>query len=110
MAQYPPGCNATYLGHAPGPLQAHFNLLTEALCISMGMKKSSQELKRDLNGIAVNLERTASEISRLAEQIKGVDVVAVLHLMNRLYRDADLLKAYTDEIRAGRIVRGKAES
>ena len=75
----------------------------------MGIKKSSAELKRDLKPVASNLERTAGEISKLAERIDGVDVVAVLHLMNRLYKDSDKLKAYADEIKGGRIVRGKAE-
>jgi hypothetical protein len=72
------------------------------------MKKSSLEFKRDLITIAGNLERTAGEISRLAESIEDVDVVAVLHLMNQQYRDADRLRAYVDEIRAGRISRAKA--
>ena len=49
------------------------------------------------------------EISKLAERIKDVDVVAVLHLMNRLYRDSDKLKAYADEVKDGRIVRGKPD-
>ena len=75
----------------------------------MGMKKSALELKRDLNTIAVNLERTAGEISRLAERVKDVEVVAVLHLMNQQYKDADRLRAYVDEIKAGRITRSKAE-
>ncbi|MDY7568088.1 hypothetical protein QN400_22575 [Pseudomonas sp. RTC3] len=75
----------------------------------MGIKKSAQELKRDLNNVACNLEQTAGEISRLAERINDVDVVAVLHLMNRLYKDSDRLKAYVDEIKSGRIVRNKAE-
>lgn len=75
----------------------------------MGMKKSALEFKRDLNAIAANLERTAGEISRLAERVKDVDVVAVLHLMNQQYKDADRLRAYADEIKAGRITRHKAE-
>jgi hypothetical protein len=75
----------------------------------VGIKKSSLELKRDLNNVAANLENTAGEISKLAERIKDVDVVAVLHLMNRLYKDSDRLKAYVDEIKEGRIVRAKAD-
>ena len=73
------------------------------------MKKSALELKRDLSTIAANLESTAGEISRLAERVNDVDVVAVLHLMNQQYKDADRLRAYVDEIRSGRITRAKAE-
>jgi hypothetical protein len=76
---------------------------------TVGMKKSALELKRDLSTIAANLESTAGEISRLAERVNDVDVVAVLHLMNQQYKDADRLRAYVDEIRAGRITRAKAE-
>jgi hypothetical protein len=76
---------------------------------TVGMKKSALELKRDLSMIAANLESTAGEISRLAERVNDVDVVAVLHLMNQQYKDADRLRAYVDEIRAGRITRAKAE-
>lgn len=75
----------------------------------MGMKKSALELKRDLSTIAANLESTAGEISRLAERVNDVDVVAVLHLMNQQYKDADRLRAYVDEIRVGRITRAKAD-
>jgi hypothetical protein len=76
---------------------------------TVAMKKSALELKRDLSTIAANLESTAGEISRLAERVNDVDVVAVLHLMNQQYKDADRLRAYVDEIRAGRITRAKAE-
>jgi hypothetical protein len=75
----------------------------------VGMKKSALEFKRDLSTIAANLESTAGEISRLAERVNDVDVVAVLHLMNQQYKDADRLRAYVDEIRAGRITRAKAD-
>ena len=77
--------------------------------MTVGIKKSALELKRDLNAIAANLESTAGEISRLAERVKDVDVVAVLHLMNQQYKDADRLRAYVDEIKAGRITRSKAD-
>lgn len=77
--------------------------------MNVGIKKSALEFKRDLSAVAGNLERTAGEISRLAERIKDVDVVAILHLMNQQYKDADRLRAYADEIKSGRITRAKAE-
>ncbi|EPJ88021.1 peptidase [Pseudomonas syringae] len=74
----------------------------------MALNKSTQELKRHLKGTAANLESTANEILKLAEQMSEVDVTAVLQLVNRLYGDADQLKAYADEVKAKRIVRNKA--
>lgn len=71
------------------------------------LNKSTQELKRHLKGTATNLEKTAEEILKLASQMKDVDVTAVLQMVNRLYSDADQLKAYADEVRAKRIVRAK---
>lgn len=73
----------------------------------MALNKPTQELKKHLRGTATNLESTANEILKLAEQMKDVDVTAILQLVNRLYGDADQLKAYVDEIRAKRIVRAK---
>lgn len=73
----------------------------------MALNKPNQELKRHLRSSAVNLESAANEILRLAGQMPGVDVTATLQLVNRLYSDADQLKAYADEIKDKRIVRTK---
>lgn len=74
----------------------------------MALNKPTLELKRHLKGTATNLESTANDILKLAEQMEDVDVTAILQLVNRLYSDADQLKAYADEVKAKRIVRGKA--
>jgi Asp-tRNA(Asn)/Glu-tRNA(Gln) amidotransferase C subunit len=74
----------------------------------MALNKPTLELKRHLKGTATNLETTANDILKLAEQMEDVDVTAILQLVNRLYSDADQLKAYADEVKAKRIVRGKA--
>lgn len=76
----------------------------------MALNKSTQELKKHLKGTASNLENTADEILKLASQMKEVDVTAILQLVNRLYSDADQLKAYADEIKAKKIVRAKPSS
>ena len=73
----------------------------------MALNKPTLELKRHLKGTATNLETTANDILKLAEQMEDVDVTAILQLVNRLYSDAEL-KAYADEVKAKRIVRGKA--
>jgi Asp-tRNA(Asn)/Glu-tRNA(Gln) amidotransferase C subunit len=74
----------------------------------MALNKPTLELKRHLKGTATNLETTANDILKLAEQMEDVDVTAILQLVNRLYSDADQLKAYADEVKAKRIVRAKA--
>ncbi|SQF98277.1 Uncharacterised protein [Paucimonas lemoignei] len=74
----------------------------------MALNKPTLELKRHLKGTATNLESTANDILKLAEQMQDVDVTAILQLVNRLYSDADQLKAYADEVKAKRIVRAKA--
>lgn len=73
----------------------------------MPLNKSTQELKKHLKGTAINLENTADEILKLAARMTEVDVTAILQMVNRLYSDADQLKAYADEIKARRIVRAK---
>ncbi|AHF67539.1 MULTISPECIES: hypothetical protein [Pseudomonas] len=75
----------------------------------MALNKPTQELKRHLKGTASNLEKTADEILKLASGMKDVDVTAILQLVNRLYGDADQLKAYVDEVKAKRIVRTKPQ-
>ncbi|MBX8497958.1 hypothetical protein [Pseudomonas cichorii] len=75
----------------------------------MALNKPTQELKRHLRGTASNLEKTADEILKLASDMKDVDVTAILQLVNRLYGDADQLKAYVDEVKAKRIVRTKPQ-
>ncbi|MCV4283044.1 hypothetical protein [Pseudomonas capsici] len=75
----------------------------------MALNKPTQELKRHLKGTASNLEKTADEILKLASDMKDVDVTAILQLVNRLYGDADQLKAYADEVKAKRIVRSKPQ-
>jgi len=74
----------------------------------MALNKPTLELKRHLKGTATNLESTANDILKLAEQMEDVDVTAILQLVNRLYSDADQLKAYADEVKSKRIVRAKA--
>lgn len=75
----------------------------------MGLKKPAAGLKLDLKDIADNLEHVSGELSKLAERIDGVDITAVLNLMSMLYCDADKLRAYAAEVKAGRIVQAMFE-
>ena len=75
----------------------------------MGLTKPNQELRRNLKKVSSNLEQAAIDVLRLAARANAEDAVAILHLVNRLYEDSDWLATYADEVKAGRIVRAKAE-
>ncbi|EXF95771.1 peptidase [Pseudomonas fluorescens HK44] len=75
----------------------------------MGLTKPEQDLRRDLKGIAFNLEQSCIDLGRLAQRISDADALELMQLVGRLYEDADRLTSYADEVKAGRIVRGKAE-
>ena len=75
----------------------------------MGLTKPNQELRRNLKKVSFNLEQTAIDVLKLGSRANAEDALAILHMLNRLYEDADWLAAYADEVKAGRIVRAKAE-
>lgn len=73
----------------------------------MGLNKPTQELRRDLKGIAFNLEQVCIVLGRLAQRIDGADGLAVMELVGKLYEDADRLVGYADEVKGGLVVRSK---
>ena len=79
----------------------------------MGPNKLEQDLKRDLQGVASDLKWSAVELLRIAERLSlagnEADAQAVLKMCTVFHSDEDRLTAYADEVKAGRIVRGKAE-
>lgn len=75
----------------------------------MGLTRPNQELRRNLEKVSFNLEQTAIDVLKLAENAGSADALAILRLVNQLYEDADWLAAYADEVKAGRIVRAKGE-
>lgn len=79
----------------------------------MTLDKPNQDLKRDLLGIASDLKWSAVELMRIAERLSlagnEVDAQAVLRLCTVFHADEDRLTGYADEVKAGRIVRGKME-
>ena len=78
----------------------------------MGLNKPEQDLKRDLQGIASDLKWSTVELMRIAERLSlagnEADAQAVLRMCQIFQTDEDRLTAYADEVKAGRIVRGKA--
>ncbi|MCU1750208.1 hypothetical protein [Pseudomonas sp. 6D_7.1_Bac1] len=73
----------------------------------MPFTKPNQELRRELKDVASSLEQAASEVLSLTKGCQGEEVTAVLKLIAKLYEDADRLAALADEVKAGKIVRGK---
>ncbi|MBV7550398.1 hypothetical protein KW849_29425 [Pseudomonas sp. PDM26] len=74
----------------------------------MALNKPNQELRRDLKAAAFSLEEAALEMFRLAKQRGDTELLEAMEMIEKLHEQADRLTAYTDEVKAGRIVR-KAE-
>ena len=75
----------------------------------MSLTKPNQQLRRDLKAIAFNLEQSCVDLGKLAEKLSDTDAVALMGLVGTLNEEADRLMGYADEVKAGRIVRGKAD-
>ena len=79
----------------------------------MPLTKPNQDLKRYLQGIASDLKWSAVELMRIAERLSlarnEADAQAVLRMCTVLHADEDRLAGYADEVKAGRILRGKPE-
>lgn len=79
----------------------------------MSLNKPSQELRRDLKGIASDLKWSAVELTRIAERLNlagnEADAQAILRMCRVLQDGEDRLAAYGDEVRDGVVVRAKAE-
>ncbi|MQT83955.1 hypothetical protein GHN92_05150 [Pseudomonas sp. FSL R10-2964] len=78
----------------------------------MSLTKPNQDLKRDLQGIASDLKWSAVELMRIAERLSlagnEADAQAVLKMCTVFHADEDRQTGYADEVKVGRIVRGKA--
>lgn len=79
----------------------------------MSLTKPNQDLKRDLQGIASDLKWSAVELMRIAERLSlagnEADAQAVFRMLTVFHDGEDRLAGYADEVKAGRIVREKAE-
>ena len=75
----------------------------------MPLNKPSQDLKRDLQGIASDLKWSVVELKRIAERLSQsgheADAQAVLKMCTVFQAGEDRLVGYADEVKAGRIVR-----
>lgn len=78
----------------------------------MGLNKSEQELRRDLQGIASDFKWSAVELMRIAERLSTAgnehDAQAILKMCVVFNAAEDKLAAFADEVKDGRIERANA--
>lgn len=75
----------------------------------MPLTKPNQQLRRELKELGFDLEQAATEVLNITKDCRDVDAIAVLKVIAKLYEHADRVAALADEVKEGRIVRGKAE-
>ncbi|WP_241802251.1 hypothetical protein [Pseudomonas corrugata] len=75
----------------------------------MGLNKSTQTLRHDLRGIAVDLQWFRLELLRIGEDLsllgKEIDAQAMLRISTTLLKNATRLDDYVEEVKAGWITR-----
>lgn len=78
----------------------------------MELNKTEQDMRRALQGIASGLKWSAVELKQIAERLSLVrndpDAQAVLRMCTILIAGEDKLNGYADEVKVGRIVRGRS--
>jgi len=71
------------------------------------------DLRRNLQGIASDLKWSAVELVRIADRLSAAgneaDAQALLRMIKVFQGDEERLAGYAEEVKAGRIVRGKVE-
>jgi hypothetical protein len=75
----------------------------------MPLTKPNQELHRELKALGLEIEQAADEVLSITKDCRDIEVAAVLKLIAKMYERADRVAALADEVKARRIVRGKAE-
>lgn len=72
----------------------------------MALNKPNQQLRRDLKAAASALDDAAHEMFRDAQARGDAVLMAAMEKIVELHRHIDVLRAYADEVKVGRIVRG----
>ena len=77
--------------------------------LNMALTKPSQELRRDLKGIASDLKWSAVELMRIAVRLSEAgneaDAQAILKMCGVFHDGEDKLAGYADEVKSERIIR-----
>lgn len=75
----------------------------------MTLTKPSEELRRDLQGLASDLKWSSVELMRIAERLSHAgnepDAQAVLRICQVMQAGEDRLAGYGEEVKVGRIMR-----
>jgi hypothetical protein len=74
----------------------------------MPLTKPNQQLRRDLKEAAAQFDDAAQDIFREAKTKAEPEFLAAMEKIGKLHECLDRLAGYADEVKAGRIVRGKA--
>jgi hypothetical protein len=75
----------------------------------MPLTKPNQELRRDLKAAASALEDAAHDLFRESKNYAEPEFLAAMEKIGKLHVHVDRLMEYAEEVRVGRIVRGKVE-
>lgn len=75
----------------------------------MALTKPNQELRRDLKAATSALEDAAHNLFREAKTYAEPEFLEAMEKIGKLHEHVDRLRAYADEVKMGRIVRGGAE-
>lgn len=75
----------------------------------MALNKPNQQLRRDLKGAASALDDVAHDLFCDAQTQGDVALMAFMEKIVVLHKHIDVLRAYADEVKAGRIVRARGE-
>ena len=75
----------------------------------MALKKPNQQLRRGLLDAASALDDAAHDLFRESQARGDAALLAAAGKIVVLHKHIDALRAYADEVRDGRIVRGRVE-
>jgi hypothetical protein len=73
----------------------------------MALNKPNQQLRRDLLDAASTLDDVAHDLFCNVDAQGEAAFLAFMKRIVELHKHIDVLRAYTDEVKAGRIVRGR---
>lgn len=73
----------------------------------MALNKPNQQLRRDLKAAAAALDDVAHDLFREAQPHGDAELIEAMERITALHTQIDALRAYADEVKAGRIVRAR---